>query len=263
MGTTNIVTQRRTRPDQRLPTAHQVRLDAALVIGARNLGGAIVRDLLAREVRVAAVARTQADLDVLEAAGAVAIRADAEDPQRLARALSRAAKAIGPLGVIVNAASAARQRAGSSGFGGGSLATAGLTDFEDWTVPAARQAFVFLREGARALDRRGGALVQITGAPARRASPQRGLLAAGCAAVRALSHAAAQELRGSGIHVALLVVDGIIKSPKTEQMTRNMADSALVRPEDVAHAVRFLATQSARGQSHELVITPAGDRWLP
>jgi NADP-dependent 3-hydroxy acid dehydrogenase YdfG len=81
--------------------------------------------------------------------------------------------------------------------------------------------------------------------------------------VRALTHAAAQELRGTGIHVALLIVDGIIKSPKTAHMTRGMADDALVQSEDVAHAVRFLATQSARGMSHELVITPAGDRWLP
>jgi NAD(P)-dependent dehydrogenase (short-subunit alcohol dehydrogenase family) len=105
--------------------------------------------------------------------------------------------------------------------------------------------------------------VQITGAPARRANPQRGLIAAGGAAVRALTHAAAQELRDTGIHVALLIVDGIIASPKTAKMTSGMSTDALVRPQDVSEAVRFLATQSARGLSHELVITPSGDRWLP
>jgi NADP-dependent 3-hydroxy acid dehydrogenase YdfG len=130
-----------------------------------------------------------------------------------------------------------------------------------WLV--ARQAFVFLGAGARAFEGRGGTLVQVVGAPARHASSGRGLLAAGGAAVRALTHATAQELRGAGVHVALLIVDGVIESPKTAPMTRDMAADALVHHQDVAHAVRFLAAQSARGMTHELVITPAGGRWLP
>ena len=46
-------------------------------------------------------------------------------------------------------------------------------------------------------------------------------------------------------------------------MSAGLATDALVRQEDVVHAVRFLATQSPRGMTHELVITAAGDRWLP
>ena len=122
---------------------------------------------------------------------------------------------------------------------------------------------MFLRAGAQALEGRSGTLVQITGAPARRANPQRGLIAAGMAAVRALAHAAAQELRQSGIHVALLIVDGIIESAKTAQMATGMPTDALIRQQDVVDAVRFLATQAPRGMTHELVITPAGDRWQP
>jgi hypothetical protein len=34
-------------------------------------------------------------------------------------------------------------------------------------------------------------------------------------------------------------------------------------PEDVAAAVAYLAGQSPRGWSHELVITPSGDTWVP
>jgi hypothetical protein len=62
-----------------------------------------------------------------------------------------------------------------------------MAGFDGWTVPVARQAFVFLRAGAHALEGRSGTLVQITGAPARRANPQRGLVSAGMAAVRALA----------------------------------------------------------------------------
>ena len=236
---------------------------AAVVLGARNLGGAIARDLLAHQVRVASIARTEADLDVLVAGGAVPVSADASDPDELSRALGRAAAEVGPLQLIVNAVSATRPPQDGSGFGGGPIASASLAGFEGWVLPPARQAFVFLREGARALEGRRGSLVQILGAPARRANPERGLLAAAQFAVRAMTHAAAQELRAQGIHVALLIVDGIIKSPKTTQMTQGMPDEALVRFEDVAEAVRCLCTQSARGLSHELVITPAGDRWVP
>jgi hypothetical protein len=83
------------------------------------------------------------------------------------------------------------------------------------------------------------------------------------AAVRALAQAAAQELRQAGIHVALLIVDGIIESPKTARLTAGTASEALVRQQNVVDVVRVLATQSPRGMTHELVITPAGDRWLP
>jgi NAD(P)-dependent dehydrogenase (short-subunit alcohol dehydrogenase family) len=228
----------------------------AVVLGARNLGGAITRDLLVSGVQVATVARTQADLDALEAEGAVTVRADAADPGQLAEALARAAAEIGPLDLIVNAVST---RPAGGAFGGGSLVQAASADFDAWTVAVARQAFVFLGTSARALAGRGGTLVQVTGAPARRARPHQGPIAAGQAAVRALTHAAAQELREAGVHVALLIID----SPKTARMTSGMAADALVRQQDVVEAIRFLAVQSPRGLTHELVITPAGGRWLP
>jgi hypothetical protein len=58
-------------------------------------------------------------------------------------------------------------------------------------------------------------------------------------------------------------VDGIIEALKTTRMAAGMAADALVQQEDVVRAVRLLASQCARGMTHELVITPAGGRWLP
>jgi NADP-dependent 3-hydroxy acid dehydrogenase YdfG len=250
-----------TTPATRVDSPRAVQ--AAVVLGARNLGGEIARDLLGRGMRVASVARTASDLDALRDEGAVPVSADAGDADQLAHGLARAADAIGPIDLIVDAVSAARPPGDGSGFGGGSLASATLAGFDAWVVSVTRQAFVTLQAGVRALTDRGGVFVEIVGAPARRADPGRGLVAAGSAAVRALTHAAAQEAREHAVHVALLIVDGIIESPKTAQMTRGMPAEALVRQNDVAAAVRFLATQSARGMTHELVITPAGARWLP
>lgn len=237
--------------------------ETAVVLGARNLGGAITRDLLERGVRVATIARTGAGLAPLREAGALTVEADASDPGQLREALLGIAAELGPPDLFVNAVSVGRPPDDGSGFGGGALADATMAGFDGWAVAIARQSFVFLSEAARAVQRRSGTLVQITGGPARRANPQRGLVAAGMAAVRALTHAAAHELRPHGSHAALLIVDGIIDSPKTAELSRGMPADALVRQEDVVDALRYLAAQSARGLTHELVVTPSGDRWLP
>jgi NADP-dependent 3-hydroxy acid dehydrogenase YdfG len=237
--------------------------NVAVVLGARNLGGAIARDLLATGWRVASIARTPESLEPLERAGALGIASDAGEQAQLESALARVAAELGPLDLIVNAVSAAKPPGDGTGFGGGEIAAASMAGFDGWTIPAARQTFVFLSTGCRALGSRGGTLVEIMGAPARRADPGRGLLAAGQAAARALVHAAAQEKRGSGTQIALLIVDGIIASPKTAQMAAGRPEASLVRQEDVAEAVRYLGTQSSRGMSHELVLTAAGDRWTP
>ncbi len=73
----------------------------------------------------------------------------------------------------------------------------------------------------------------------------------------------AQELREEGIHVALLVVDGTIESPKTAAFTGDAPRESLVDQADVAAAVAYLAAQSPRAMTHELVVTPQGDRWVP
>lgn len=139
-------------------------LGAAVVLGARNLGAAITRDLPARGIRVATVARTQTDLDPLEQDGAITVCADAAEPGQLGEALHVAAAKLDRFDLIVNAVSAARPPDDGNGFGGGDVASASMAGFDGWTVPVARQAFVFLRAGAEALGGRGGTLVQIRAA---------------------------------------------------------------------------------------------------
>ena len=182
----------------------------------------------------------------------------------LAGALRQASEELGGVDLVVNAVSAARPPAGTTTFGGGPVADATVEAFRGWTAAVAEQAFVFLSEGARALRAAGGGtLVQVTGGSARRAAPGRGLWSAGAQATRALVQAAAQELRGEGIHAALLIVDATIESPKTEAFTRDVPREALADQAEVARAVAYLASQSARGQTYELQLTPAGERWVP
>ena len=236
-------------------------MPALVVLGARNLGRAVLHHFRADGWEGAAVARSAASLEGIDGLG---LRADAADPEALRAALAEARERLGGLDLIVNAVSASRPPQGGGPFGGGPLAEATVEGFRGWSAAVAEQAFVFLSEGGKALRASGGGtLIQVTGGSARRAMPGRGLWASGAAATRALTHAAAQEWRAEGIHVALLVVDATIDSPKTEERLRGKPADESAAQEDVARAVAALAAQTPRGHTHELVITPAGDRWVP
>src|SRR2546423_56727 len=105
-------------------------------------------------------------------------------------------------------------------------------------------------------------LIQVTGGSARRAMPGRGLWAAGAFAVRAITQAAALELREQGIHVALLIVDAGIE-PFEGGGREGVERAALADPREIADAVAFLANQGARAATHELQVTPLAERWVP
>ena len=235
---------------------------SALVFGARNLGKAIIETLRGADWNVAGVARSDRTLEGVAALGALAIRADVTDPADVTRALQETADAHGPLDLVVNAA-AAYGGTRSGPFGGGPLAEAAPDAFDAWAAAPPRAAFSFLSATSRFLlaQDRPATIVQVTGGSARRAMPGRGLWAAGAFGVRALTHAAALELREHGIQVTLLIVDAGIE-PLTG--TREGVDpAALADPHEIAQAVRFLGEQGLRAATHELQVTPLAERWVP
>jgi NAD(P)-dependent dehydrogenase (short-subunit alcohol dehydrogenase family) len=234
-----------------------------VVLGARNLGGAIAEHFLSLGWRAAAVARSPESLERVRTLGVLGLQADAGEPHELRAALETAAGELGGLDAVVNAVSASRS--GGGPFGGGPLADADLAGFRGWTVAVAEQAFVFLSEGARALRMAGGggALIQITGGSSRRAMAGRGLWAAGAFATRALVQAAALELRAERIHAALLAVDATIESPKTASFAADRPREALAEMGEIARAVEYLVSQGQRGFTHDLTITPSGETWVP
>ena len=233
---------------------------SAVVFGARNLGRAVIELLLRDDWAVVGVARSQATLAGVEAAGAIALDADVTDPQSVTGVLEQAVAAHGGVDLVVNAASAyGGDRVGP--FGGGPIADAAPASFDDWAAAPARSAFSFLSASGRFLLDRGmpATVIQVTGGSSRRAAAGRGLWAAGAFGVRAITQAAALELRAEGIHVALLIVDaGIqpIDDGRPEQ-------PAFADPRQLASAVLFLADQGARGATHELQVTPLAERWVP
>jgi NAD(P)-dependent dehydrogenase (short-subunit alcohol dehydrogenase family) len=232
-------------------------MPTALVIGARNLGFAVIQRLLADGWSVAGGARSEETLGRVRAAGADALAVDVTDQESVIGALRSVADRHGRVDLVVNAA--APYGGGRSGpFGGGPLAEAAPSGFEDWAAMPVRAAFAFLGACGRFLVEQGGpaTVVQVTGGSSRRAMPGRGLWAAGAFGVRALTQAAGIELRGQGIHVALLIVDAVIDRSGGD-------DAGSADPGSLAGAVAYLAAQSPRAMTHELQVTPALDQWVP
>jgi len=235
---------------------------SALVFGARILGGAVIEALIAHDWAVAGVARSDATLEKITAAGALALRADVTDQASVHDALVRVASEHGRVDLIINAASAyGGTRRGP--FGGGPMAEASADAFDAWAVAPARAAFAFLSGAASFLVGQGRAatVIQVTGGSSRRAMPGRGLWAAGAFGVRAITQAAALELRGQGIHVALLIVDAGIEP--VGSATASPRREALADPREIADAVLFLADQGSRAATHELQLTPLAETWVP
>ena len=235
-------------------------MSRAVVLGARNLGGAIATHLHEQGWPSRPSRGSDESLAGVRARGVEGLNADASDPDALRAVLERA----GGADLVVNAVSAARPIGRARGAAGRSP-TRSPTPSRPGPAPSPGRRSRSSPSAPSVLRAQGegGTLIQVTGGSARRAMPGRGLWAAGAAATRALTHAAAQELRGEGIHVALLIVDATIASPKTAERTRDVPADALADQEEIARAVAYLAGQQPTGFTHELVVTPAGDRWVP
>src|SRR5437016_2457157 len=107
-----------------------------VVLGARNLGGAIIDHFLELGWNAAGVARSEDTLERVRDRGALPINADASDPTALAEALTTARGHYGSLDAVVNAVSAARPTKPGP-FGGGPFSEADLDGFRGWTAAVA------------------------------------------------------------------------------------------------------------------------------
>jgi NAD(P)-dependent dehydrogenase (short-subunit alcohol dehydrogenase family) len=237
---------------------------SAVVFGARNLGRAVIELLVSDGWAVTGVARSRSTLNGVSASGALALEGDVTNPANVYSVLEQAAVAHGVIELVVNAAAAYGGDRGSGPFGGGPIAEADPDGFDSWAAAPARSAFSFLSASGRFAIAQGrpATLVQVTGGSARRALPGRGLWAAGSFGVRAISNAAALELRPSGIQVALLIVDAGIQ-PLDGSTRGGVSAEALADPRRIADAILFLANQDARSATHELQLTPLAENWTP
>jgi len=71
----------------------------------------------------------------------------------------------------------------------------------------------------------------------------------------------ARHLWPAGIHVALVIVDGVVDLQSTRKAMRDKPDSYFVNPDDVAATVRWLSQQPRSAWAFEVEARPFGESW--
>jgi 3-oxoacyl-[acyl-carrier protein] reductase len=219
----------------------------AIVTGAsRGIGAAIAQRLAADGFTVVVnyagnAVEAEALVSKIEAAGGRAIpaQADVSDASAVARLFDAAQAAFGGVDVLVNNAGIMR------------LATIADSDdalFDSQIAINLKGSFNTLREAAKRL-REGGRIVNLSSSVVGLYQPTYGVYAATKAAVEAMTHVMANELRGRNITVnaiapgptaTALFLDG---KPQAviDHLTKLAPLERLGQPEDIANTVAFLA----------------------
>lgn len=122
--------------------------------------------------------------------------------------------------------------------------------------------FLVAREVVPAMRKAGSGAIIVTGATAsRRGVPRTTAFAPAKAAQKSLCEALARQLGPQGIHVALIIVDGVVDLPRTREMMKGKPDDFFVKPEGVAELASMLVKQNRSAWTFEAEARPFGESW--
>jgi len=234
------------------------------VIGAGDAtGGAIARRFAREGYEICVARRTEAALaplvESIQAAGgrAHAFGLDARREDAVITFVDHVESTIGPIEVMVfNVGGNVRFPI---------LETTSQKYFKVWEM-CAFAGFLAGREAARVMLARGRGSILYTGATASvRGAAGFAAFAGGKAALRALAQSMARELGPKGVHVAHVIVDGMIDTAFTRaQFAEHVATvgpQGILHPEHIAEAYWWLHRQPRDAWTFELDLRPSVEKW--
>ena len=181
-----------------------------------------------------------------------AVPCDLRAPASAHAALARAVEERGPVDVLVyNAAH----------LSVAPIAEVGFEEFEEtWRVCVAG-AFACVQAVLPAMRERGAGTLLFSGATASlRGSARFASLTAAKFALRGFAQSLARELQPQGIHVAHVVLDGLLRgSHSVERFGGD--DKRSIDPAEAARVYRSLAEQPPSAWTHELDLRPLGEKF--
>ena len=122
--------------------------------------------------------------------------------------------------------------------------------------------FLCGREAARDMLEAGRGAIVVSGATASvRGGAGTAAFASGKAAQRSLAQSMARQLGPKGIHVALVVIDGVIDIPRTRSFLKDKPDDFFLKADAIADSVYHLARQDRSAWTFEMDIRPFGEKW--
>lgn len=223
-------------------------------VGPGN-GAAIARHFAASGYAVALLARSMKFTEALSAEldGAVAYACDVTSADDVAAVFDRIGTELGPVETLV-------YNAGSGVWGDIESITA--TGFEStWRVNAlglllaAQQVIPGMKGSGK------GNIIVIGATASRRGGVRSAAFAPAKAAQRSLAESMARSLWPAGIHVALVIIDGVVDLPRTRQAMPDKPDNFYVQPDAVAATVYWLSQQSSSAWAFEVEARPFAETW--
>ncbi len=223
----------------------------ALVVGAGpGLGAALARRFARGGMKVAVAARRPERLAALaEEIGGRAYPCDVADEASVTALLERVGGDLGvPALAAFNAGAYAR----------GPVLDTSAAEFERCWRISCLGGFLVGRAAARAMLPRGRGTILFTGATAAlRGGANFVNLAVGKFGLRALAQSMARELGPQGLHVAHVIIDGLIEDPTREGRGADaQRPDAMLHPDAIAEAYWQLHLQPRSAWTQELDLRP-------
>jgi NAD(P)-dependent dehydrogenase (short-subunit alcohol dehydrogenase family) len=228
----------------------------AVVVGVGpGNGAALARRFHGAGYAVALLARSTnltAEL-ARELEGARAYACDVGDEASVTSAFAAIARDLGPVEVLL-------YNAGSGVWG--TIEDVAAKDFEQaWRVNALG-ALLASKQVIPGMKQAGaGSIVFIGATASRRGNVKTAAFAPAKAAQRSLAESMARHLWPAGVHVTLMILDGVVDLPRTRQMMPGKPDSFFIKPDDVAEAALQLVRQPRSTWTFELDVRPFGETW--
>jgi NAD(P)-dependent dehydrogenase (short-subunit alcohol dehydrogenase family) len=225
------------------------------VVGIGPGNGAALARRFAADHRVALLSR-RTDLSsalASELGDARAYGCDVSDEASIDRAFAEVVRDLGPIDTLI-------YNAGSGSWG--TVEEITPASFEaTWRVNAAGLLIAAQRVIPAMKEKGRGSIIVIGATASRRGAARTAAFAPAKAAQRSLAEAMAKHLWPLGIHVALIIIDGVVDIPATRARMADKADDFFVKPEDVAATAHWLATQPRSAWSFEVEARPFAEKW--
>lgn len=220
-----------------------------------GIGAAYARTFAQAGYRVALLARGDGFTAPLAASleGAKAYRCDITVEAEVARTFAALREELGDPTVLL-------YNAGSGVFT--SFADTNAEQMEAaWRINTLG-AFLCGKEVLAGMQRAGEGAIVFTGATASRKGGARATpFSSAKGAQRLLAESMARSLGPQGIHVALIVVDGVVDLERTRARMPDKPDTFFVRPDAVAQIALSLVRQDRQAWSFEVEARPFAETW--
>ncbi len=225
-----------------------------------GLGASLVKRFASEGYQVGLLARSSGYIQTLatelQVSGtkALALPTDITDSQIVEASFNTIREELGAVDVLIN-------HAGNAAWGEFAELTAEAFH-RSWQV-CALGSFLCAQQVVPDMVERGSGAILFTGATSA-IRGRAGAIAFSSAkfAVRGLAWALAREVGPKGIHVAHIIIDGIIDTPSVRERYQLSKDEPLLLPDDIAEAYWSLIQQPKSAWTFELDLRPHDEEFF-